>query len=102
MKTFIIASILTVGVLLQPKMAPTGYNIQSDSATTIAAIENQALPQTLPDTEMNAIVGVGATCSGEIDKNGTSVYYTCCASLWIFRVCVSVYLGEVPAPLTAQ
>jgi hypothetical protein len=102
MKTFIVVTILSVGVLLRPEMAPSGNNEQTNNATATVAVENHASSQGLDKTDLNAVIGGGLSCSGEIDKNGTSVYYTCCASLWIIRVCASVYLGEIPAPLTAK
>jgi hypothetical protein len=99
MKTFIIATILSVGVLLRPEMAPTGNKAQLDNAVVTVAMQSQTTQHPLDRTDMNAVVGGKVSCSGEIDANGTSVFYTCCASLWIIRVCVSVYLGEIPAPL---
>jgi hypothetical protein len=95
MKTFIIATMLTAGVLLQPATVPTGSAEHQMEAVTATSIQSQALD----NTNLNAIIGQGLNCSGEIDRNGTSVYYTCCASIWIIRVCVSIYVGEIPAPL---
>jgi hypothetical protein len=95
MKTLIIATIITVGVFLRPQMAPVGTGEQQSGVAMVVSSENRSLNE----TEMKNTVGGGISCSGEIDKNGTSVYYTCCIGVWIFRVCASVYLGEIPAPL---
>jgi hypothetical protein len=95
MKTFIIATMLTAGMLLQPATAPTGSATQHMDVVTAASTQDEPLD----NTNMNSIIGEGLNCSGEIDRNGTSVYYTCCASIWVIRICVSIYVGEIPAPL---
>jgi len=64
--------------------------------------QSQTAPQLLTKTDLNAAVGGVAGCFGEIDKNGTSVYYTCCLNLWIIKICASVYLGEIPPPYVAK
>jgi len=100
MKTFIIATILSVGVLLRPQMVPHGNKAQIDNVPVTVATQSQTDVQPLDKADMNAVIGGKFSCFGEIDSNGTSVYQTCCLSFWIIRVCVSVYLGEVMAPLT--
>lgn len=100
MKTFIIATILSVGVLLRPEMAPIGNSAQTDNTVVTVAAQTQTAPQPLDKTSLKTAIGGDLSCFGEIDKNGTSVYQTCCLKLWIFRICVSVYLGEIPSPLT--
>ena len=102
MKTIIIATILSVGVLLRPEIAPSGNKAQIDNAAVTVATQSHAALQPLDKTDLNAVIGGGISCFGEIDDNGTSVYYTCCGSIWFIRICVSVYLGEVLAPLTKE
>lgn len=101
MKTSIIAAILAVGVLLRPQLTPAGNSSQPNNKTAeiVAVNQEQGGAQPLSSVEMNTIFGGFATCYGEIDKNGTSVWVTCCLNLWIIKICVSVYLGEIPAPL---
>jgi ABC-type cobalamin transport system ATPase subunit len=101
MKTFIIATILCAGVLLQPQMVQ-GTNAQIDNTAVTVAAGSQTAPQPLDKTTLNAAVGGMISCFGEIGENGTSVYQTCCANFWIIRICVSVYLGEVSRPLTEK
>jgi hypothetical protein len=102
MKTFIIATILSAGVLLRPEMAPGGNSRQFDNAVLTAAARTQTSPQLLDSTDLAGAVGGGVSCFGEIEQNGTSVYQTCCFSIWIIRICVSIYIGEIMAPVTHQ
>jgi hypothetical protein len=102
MKTFIIATLLSVGVLLRPGVAPVVHITQTDNATVTVADQSQTAPRPLDKTELETAVGGVLSCFGEIDKNGTSVYYTCCINLWIIKLCGSVYLGEIPSPLIGK
>ena len=102
MKTFIIATLLTAGVLVRPGMAPVVDNTQTGDAAVMVAHQSQTASQPLDKTELMAVVGGVLSCSGEIDKNGTSVYYTCCINLWLIKICASIYLGEIPAPLIGK
>jgi hypothetical protein len=99
MKTFIIATILSAGVLLRPEMAPGGNKAQTDNAAVTVAAQSQTAQQPLDKTALNAAIGGVISCYGEIDKNRTSVYYTCCINLWLIKICASVYLGEIPSPI---
>src|SRR5512141_3105200 len=94
MKTLIIATIISLGVLARPQTAPVGTGGQPCVGATEVRTENKGLNE----ADMKNAGRGGISCFGEIDKNGTSVYYPCCRGVWIFRVCASVYLGEIPAP----
>jgi hypothetical protein len=89
MKTFIIVTILSVGVLLRPEMAPT---VNSDQKSTVVTIvnTNHASPTMLGGAEMRAIQGAGfLECAYYYDVDGDA-HQMCCINFWLFKLCGDV------------
>lgn len=89
MKTFIIATILSAGVLLRPALAPSGNKVLTDENTTSSflSVTGNANANPLLKTEMETLQGGGIVeCAGYIDTDGDR-HEMCCLNLWIFRVC---------------
>ena len=92
MKTFIIVTILSVGVLLRPEMAPATGDIQihNQIAPVGTTYQTQPLAKALADTEMmGAQGGAIAECHEEKAASG-DLYVSCCANFWLFRLCFEV------------
>jgi hypothetical protein len=92
MKTFIIATILSVGVLLRPEVAPAigDMQIHNQMASMGAAIQTQPTANVLDEAEMKGAQGGGIfACHQELDASG-DIYVSCCVDLWLFRVCFEV------------
>lgn len=97
MKTFIIATILSVGVLLRPQMAPTGNNVEISYTTTVTSVASVhgAAPRLLERGETASIQGGGVVeCYSYYDANYDE-HGTCCLNLWFFRLCFDVNVSEV-------
>ena len=97
MKTFIIATILSVGVLLRPQMAPGGNNAEITYATTVTSPSgiHGAAPRLLERGEAASIQGGGiAECYSYYDANYDE-HGICCLNLWLFRLCVDVNVSDV-------
>jgi hypothetical protein len=92
MKTFIIAVILTVGIFVQPQIAPPGDRGQVTANAQAAASINvdRVDSRVLASAEMQALQGAGVLeCHEELSSSG-DWYVSCCADLWLFRLCVEV------------
>jgi hypothetical protein len=92
MKTFMIATILSVGVLLRPDVAPPSGKMQDHNQ--IAAIgtttQTQQTGNSLSVVEMRGAQGSGLfQCTTVLDASG-DVYQSCCLNLWLFRICAEV------------
>jgi hypothetical protein len=103
MKTFIIATMLTAGVLLQPQTATVGRCGQIDNKATISA--NNTLYNTastvLEKAEMQSLQGAGILdCYGWVDENGDR-HGMCCVNLWLFRLCGDVNVSAVDRLLSS-
>jgi hypothetical protein len=97
MKTFIIVTILSVGVLLRPEMAPTTGDIQTYNQTMCIGTLHQAqrLAVVLTGTEMMGLQGGAvAECHQEKGTNGDT-YASCCIDFWLFRLCFEVNLSAI-------
>ena len=97
MKTFIIATILSVGVLLRPEMAPSTGDIQTYNQITCVGRLHQAQPlaRVLTGTEMVGVQGGGLVeCHQEKGSNGDT-YGSCCIDFWFFRLCFEVDLSAI-------
>jgi hypothetical protein len=97
MKTFIIATMLTAGVLLQPQAAPMEHNGQPSATTTVATTvgENQTNARTIETTELASIRGgEAAACYTWYDEN-LDKHGMCCLNLWLFKVCLDVNESEI-------
>jgi hypothetical protein len=97
MKTFIIATILSVGVLLRPQMAPASSDKQIHDQITTIGTTNRSQPaeRALNDLEMKGAHGAGlAQCSHVLDASG-DIYVSCCINLWLFRLCAEVNWSAV-------
>jgi len=101
MKTFIIATILSVGVLLRPEMAPTVNDMQCHKEITAVGAEYLAQPTatTLSHMDMERAQGSGVfECHQELSASGY-IYVSCCLDLWFFRLCFEVNWSAVAALL---
>ena len=98
MKTFIIATILSAGVLLRPEMAPTGNYVQDQYTIAVAETTHQAQPfaKALTDAQMMGAEGGGALveCHQVKGTNGDT-YANCCIDVWFFRLCFEVNLSAI-------
>jgi hypothetical protein len=98
MKTFIIVTILSVGVLLRPEMAPSGNYIQDQNTIAVAEVTHQAqsLARALTDAQMMGAEGGGALveCYQAKGTNGDT-YANCCIDFWFFRLCFEVNLSAI-------
>jgi hypothetical protein len=96
MKTIIIATLLSVGVLLRPEMAPTGSDIKINDVAAIAtpAGSYYAVPRILERSESESIQGGGFMfCYKWYDEN-LDEHGVCCLNFWIFRLCFDVNVSE--------
>jgi hypothetical protein len=91
MKTFIVVTILSVGVLLRPEMAPSGDSMQGQNYQVVAeaTTQTQPAPSALNNAEMSGIQGGLAECHEELGTNG-DIYVSCCLDFWLFRLCFEV------------
>jgi hypothetical protein len=100
MKTFIIATILSAGVLLRPQMAPTVNNqqptLKSVDIVSVTALQESA--RQLADQKMNEVIGNGIFDCEWLIEDGV-VYGRCCVGFWIFKICAYIEVGRpTPAP----
>jgi hypothetical protein len=97
MKTLIIATILSAGVLLRPPMAPMETNCQGNQkaiAAKLASTTSGAL-QTLSTQEMQSTRGAGILeCYNWTDQNKDS-HAMCCVNLWLFKICLDVNVSDI-------
>ena len=99
MKTTIITTLLAVGMLLRPQLIPTTNNGAIPDNPTAISVAQQATPQVLKTAEMNSAVGGGLSgCFDHRDADGDK-YTTCCVSLWIFTVCLSINWSAIDRAL---
>ena len=101
MKTFIIATVLCVGVLLRPQVAPSGVNQQENPKTEKAGVvvENENVAQPLPVEQLAGVCGAGIFDCTWLIEDGI-VYGRCCVGFWIFKVCGYIEVGPLPKPPT--
>jgi len=97
MKTFIIVTILSVGVLLRPEMAPTVDNLQPTlkSIDMVSVTAPQESPRQLADQQMSEVIGSGLFNCEWLIEDGR-VYGRCCVGFWIFKICGYVDVGPLP------
>ena len=98
MKTFIIATILTVGVSLRPQAPPTAGNVEPTlkSVDLVSVAATQESPRQLVDHQMKEMIGSGLLDCQWLIEDGR-VYGRCCIGLWIFRICGYIDVGPLPA-----
>jgi hypothetical protein len=97
MKTLIIATILSVGVLLRPQTAPVEINRDDNQTVTMTGVVHatSATLQTLSTQEMLSARGAGLLeCYGWRDQNNDS-HAMCCVNLWLFRICFDVNVSDI-------
>ena len=97
MKTFIIATILSVGVLLRPEMAPNinCLDVKYAATTTVSIGVQTVVPRVMERAETMSIHGGGiAECVEYYDGNNDE-HQLCCLNLWFFKLCFDVNLSEV-------
>ncbi|MCX6145353.1 MAG: hypothetical protein NTZ35_19275 [Ignavibacteriales bacterium] len=92
MKTFIVATLIVVGISLRPQTLPTLSDKQAHGQITTIGATNQyqAVARVLDDLEMKAAHGSGLfQCTTVLDASG-DIYQSCCVNLWLFRLCAEV------------
>jgi hypothetical protein len=97
MKTFIIATLLVVGVSLRPQMAPTADNMRIHSQATSIGASNQiqAAVRVLNNPEMETARGGSLFECNQIQYANGDIYVSCCVNLWLIRLCVEVNWSEI-------
>ena len=95
MKTFIIATILSVGVLLRPETATNvnGATIYSKEISTEIVEQFHPNEQPLTTDEMQSLKGAGIIeCASYLDVDG-DYHEMCCLNLWLFKICGDINLS---------
>jgi hypothetical protein len=97
MKTFIITTLLVVGVSLRPQMAPTADDMRIHiQATSIGASNQlQAAVRVLNNPEMEVARGGSLFDCDQFERSNGDTYISCCVNLWLFRLCVEVNWSEL-------
>jgi hypothetical protein len=97
MKTFILAAVLSVGVLLRPEMAPVTSDSQPGNQTPPIGAISQAQPtaSSLGAMEMSRLQGGGIVECHQSQDVGGDVYVSCCINLWLVRLCAEVNWSAV-------
>jgi hypothetical protein len=97
MKTFIIATVLSVGILLRPQVAPMENAGQVNlKATSSLITSDQKIGSTILEKgEMQSLHGAGILeCYSWVDLEGDK-HGMCCVNFWLFRLCGDVNVSEV-------
>jgi hypothetical protein len=98
MKKHIIGVILATAIFAWPQMTSSDFGHPPKGPTgTLVATQDRASALLMQGEEMEKVVG-GAILGCQPEIEGNAVYYTCCANLWLFKICVSVWVGDLPTP----
>jgi hypothetical protein len=97
MKTFIIATILSVGVLLRPGMVPAAHDTRfsDNEATAVGLKEFHTSANILLAGDLEELRGAGIIDCYEYFDGDFDLHQMCCLNLWLFKICGDINISAV-------